>query len=145
MSLRTVNSAILLHAQKSAPLSIVTQRNISTTLPLQRKKRKQTKYNPGVPPFTVYGDTHRLMRGACVNGERYGPLFDKPDYTFLDGRPTPLTPEQMKQKVERRDLAERVMKYLQEIDTVKSYNKQKKEEIENYKRQRIGERLKAKS
>ncbi|XP_052817501.1 39S ribosomal protein L52, mitochondrial-like [Mya arenaria] len=97
-------------------------RSFSTTQVLGRVKRKQRKFRPLVPPFTRYGDSHRLMRGLCVKGERYGPLVDLPDYTYLDGRPTPLTPQQREIKAERRQLSEKVVRFMKEMDNVREYN-----------------------
>jgi len=51
-----------------------------------------------------------------------------PDYTYLDGRPTPLTPEQRQLKFERQDLANNVMKQLKHIETIQDFTKMKSEQ-----------------
>ncbi|XP_060559221.1 large ribosomal subunit protein mL52-like [Ruditapes philippinarum] len=134
--IRKINSQVLQHPRMTTLNTITSHRTICTTVPLQRKKKMARRYVPPIVPFTMYGDAHRLMRGACVKFDRYGPLFDKPDYTFLDGRPTPLTPEQMEQKIERREMAERVMKFTTDIIKVKKFNEEftKKRELKKEKR-----------
>ncbi|KAH3772446.1 hypothetical protein DPMN_173784 [Dreissena polymorpha] len=128
------------------PVMMGTTRQLSTTLPLQRVKRKQSAYQPIVPPFYSYGSTHRLMRGKSLQPENnYGPLVDLPDYTYLDGRPTPLTPEQRQKKQERREMAEQVMQYMQEIDTVKRYAIEKKQKVLDVERHLQSRKLKPKS
>lgn len=78
-------------------------------------------------------------------GERYGPLVELPDYTYLDGRPTPLTPEQRQLEAERKDLAQKVMKNLECIDNVEKFNKEKEEEQRLEKEMVKQKRLKQKS
>ncbi|KAL4234010.1 39S ribosomal protein L52 [Mactra antiquata] len=118
-------------------------RNISHSTILQ--KRQQRPYQPKLQPFENFGMTHRLVRGESKDFKRYGPLFDKPDYTFLDGRPTPLTPEQREEREKRKLWANQVMKGIKEIKDVKDFNVQKQEMDQEYLRQLADKRLKPKS
>ena len=40
-----------------------------------------------------------------LNPNKYGAFADLPDYTFLDGRPTPLGPSRLKRALKQREFA----------------------------------------
>lgn len=50
------------------------------------------------------------------NPNSYGPLTDLPDYTFLDGKPTPLIVGQQERMVVQQQLAEDVIRLTAEVD-----------------------------
>ncbi|CAL4213242.1 unnamed protein product, partial [Meganyctiphanes norvegica] len=64
--------------------------------------------------------------GAC------GPLVDGPDYTFVDGRPTPLANHQRRRMNEQRELAVKVLKLMDETQFA----------IDREQRLNVGERSK---
>lgn len=79
-----------------------------------------------------------------MNPNAYGPLTDKPDYTFLDGRPTPLGMRQRKRLQKQKEMAVRVIQLSKEIDyAVERHSKILKDE-ENRKNQILANKLKPK-
>ncbi|XP_004931608.1 large ribosomal subunit protein mL52 [Bombyx mori] len=86
----------------------------------------------------------RVARGLPVNRNAEGILTDGPDYTFLDGRPTPLLHKQKLRMQRQRQLAEQIVTLSSELQFAKDrYQKIQKEEQE--KRQEIlNNRLKPK-
>ncbi|KAK3086678.1 hypothetical protein FSP39_021803 [Pinctada imbricata] len=72
-----------------------------------------------------YGYKWRLSSGQARDNTKYGSLTDGPDYTYLDGRPTPLSKGQMKRREERINTTNKVMQLLKEVDYAKD-NFQKK-------------------
>merc|ERR1712137_64709 len=119
----------------------INKRCISTSLTLH--KRQSKKYRPKLQPLWKFGATHRFMRGLDVEGGRYGILLDRPDYTFLDGRPTPLTPDQAEERSRRVDMARKVMMGMSKMDTAKQTSEKIFDEIEEEKNRAFP--LKAKS
>ncbi|XP_063382296.1 large ribosomal subunit protein mL52 [Cydia fagiglandana] len=86
----------------------------------------------------------RVSKGLPVNRNAEGILTDGPDYTFLDGRPTPLLHKQKLRMEKQQDYASRIVQLSSELDFAKEryQNIQKAKEEE---RQRIlNNRLKPK-
>ncbi|XP_071524789.1 large ribosomal subunit protein mL52 [Panulirus ornatus] len=78
----------------------------------------------------------------------HGPLIDGPDYTFLDGRPTPLRSGQRRRAQEQRDIAVKVLQLMKETkfaierhQKIQLEEKQKKQEIQDAKLKPKGHRL----
>ncbi|ESO83072.1 hypothetical protein LOTGIDRAFT_236847 [Lottia gigantea] len=86
----------------------------------------------------------RLKRGESGNKTRYGPLTDLPDFTYLDGRPTPLTAGQKERKEERIKTAERIMKLVGEMETAQVMYDTRIQREENELKQRQNKALRAK-
>ncbi|XP_021371298.1 39S ribosomal protein L52, mitochondrial-like [Mizuhopecten yessoensis] len=66
-----------------------------------------------------FGGNWRIKQGKAMDGSTYGPLTDLPDYTYLDGRPTPLSRGQLRRREENKEMAKHVMKMMTELDLVK--------------------------
>ncbi|KAL0271307.1 UNVERIFIED_CONTAM: hypothetical protein PYX00_008440 [Menopon gallinae] len=78
------------------------------------------------------------------NPNRYGPLTQKPDYSFVDGRPVPIGVKAYKRMKLQEKLCERIVTLSGEIDfAIDRYNK-KKEEEEMFKKHMIESKLKSK-
>lgn len=58
----------------------------------------------------------RKKKGLPLNPNSDGPLTNKPDYSFLDGRPTPLGMKQKRRMIKQRDIATRIIQLSNEID-----------------------------
>ncbi|XP_063915240.1 large ribosomal subunit protein mL52 [Zophobas morio] len=58
----------------------------------------------------------RKERGLPLNPNSEGVLTDAPDYSFLDGRPTPYGIGQMKRIVKQQQIAEQIHNLTAEID-----------------------------
>lgn len=86
----------------------------------------------------------RVERGLPVNRNAEGVLTDAPDYTYLDGRPTPLLHKQKLRMLRQREYAKQIVELSAELDFAKKrYQdmlKAKEEERENI----INNRLKPK-
>ncbi|OWR54127.1 large ribosomal subunit protein mL52 isoform X2 [Danaus plexippus] len=61
----------------------------------------------------------RLERGLPANRLTEGVLIDAPDYTYLDGRPTPLLQKQKKRMLRQQDYARQIIANISEIDFAK--------------------------
>ncbi|XP_063245035.1 large ribosomal subunit protein mL52 [Bacillus rossius redtenbacheri] len=73
----------------------------------------------------------RKQRGLPENPNSFGPLTNLPDYSFRDGRPTPLGVGQYQRVLRQQDFAEKVVKLTKEIDfAVERYDKLQQEEEE---------------
>jgi large subunit ribosomal protein L52 len=58
----------------------------------------------------------RQERGLPLNPNASGPLTDGPDYSFLDGRPTPYTVGQKNRVLKHQQLVESIIKLTGEVD-----------------------------
>lgn len=74
----------------------------------------------------------------------HGPLIDGPDYTFLDGRPTPLRIGQMRRARAQREAATKVIQLMSEVKFAIQREKQLKQEQVDARQQTITGKLKAK-
>ncbi|MPC08650.1 39S ribosomal protein L52, mitochondrial [Portunus trituberculatus] len=74
----------------------------------------------------------------------HGPLIDGPDYTFLDGRPTPLRIGQIRRARAQREAATKVVQLMSEVQFAIQREKQLKQEQEDTRQQTIASKLKAK-
>ncbi|XP_041987774.1 39S ribosomal protein L52, mitochondrial [Aricia agestis] len=61
----------------------------------------------------------RVERGLPINKNAEGMLTDGPDYTFLDGRPTPLLQKQKKRMLQQREFASKIVELSAELDFAK--------------------------
>lgn len=69
------------------------------------------------------------------NPNAYGVLTDSPDYTFLDGRPTPYGPGQKRRIEAQKELAEEIIKLTGEVDfAVERHRKLEEEKQEEVRR-----------
>ncbi|KAG7189698.1 hypothetical protein KM043_017366 [Ampulex compressa] len=58
----------------------------------------------------------RMNKGLTENPNAFGPLTNRPDYTFKDGRPTPLGSGQRRRILQQKSYAEKIVKLVGEID-----------------------------
>ncbi|XP_028171193.1 39S ribosomal protein L52, mitochondrial [Ostrinia furnacalis] len=87
---------------------------------------------------TFYNSTKewRISKGLAENRTSEGILTDGPDYTFLDGRPTPLLHKQKLRLLKQREYASKIVEMCSELDFAKErYQKTLKEEAQ--KKQRV--------
>ncbi|XP_063861595.1 large ribosomal subunit protein mL52-like isoform X2 [Scylla paramamosain] len=71
----------------------------------------------------------------------HGPLIDGPDYTFLDGRPTPLRIGQMRRARAQHEAATKVVQLMSEVQFAIQREKQLKQEQEDTRQQTIASKL----
>ncbi|XP_067634191.1 large ribosomal subunit protein mL52 [Eurosta solidaginis] len=61
----------------------------------------------------------REQKGLPVNSNAFGPLTNLPDYTFLDGRPTPLGSNQKRRLQKQQEIAVKIVNLSGELDFAK--------------------------
>ncbi|KAG6460638.1 39S ribosomal protein L52, mitochondrial [Manduca sexta] len=86
----------------------------------------------------------RVARGLPVNRNAEGILTDGPDYTFLDGRPTPLLHKQKLRMLRQRQYAEQIVQLCSELDFAKERYQKMQLAKEQEKQQILSDRLKPK-
>lgn len=86
----------------------------------------------------------RQERGLPLNPNAHGPLTDKPDYTFLDGRPTPLGIKQNKRYIKQKEYAKKVIQLSKEIDHAVERHSQILSQKEEDKKKILANKLKPK-
>ncbi|XP_060063107.1 large ribosomal subunit protein mL52-like [Ylistrum balloti] len=82
-----------------------------------------------------FGGEWRIKQGKAMDGLTYGPLTDLPDYTYLDGRPTPLSKGQLRRREMNKEMAKNAMKMLKELDLTKTAYMEKQQKRKEKKRQ----------
>ncbi|XP_071451319.1 large ribosomal subunit protein mL52 [Hetaerina americana] len=86
----------------------------------------------------------RERAGLPKNPNSYGPLTDGPDYTYLDGRPTPIGTRLKSRLLKQRELAEKIIQYSKEVDFAVERHEQILAEKENSKKRILAGKLKPK-
>ncbi|KAL0102355.1 hypothetical protein PUN28_018700 [Cardiocondyla obscurior] len=86
----------------------------------------------------------RQSRGLTINPNTFGPLTNLPDYTFKDGRPTPLGVRQKFRLEKQRGYAERIVKLVKEIDFAVERHAKLKEQEKQERQQILDSKLKPK-
>ncbi|XP_076449329.1 large ribosomal subunit protein mL52-like [Babylonia areolata] len=110
-------------------------RHVSTTIVLQGKRRKEPALRKwGLENFPR--EDRSRQRSA---------LYDLPDFTYLDGRPTPLTKEQLEKKEKNYHLAKRIVMLVNEMEQAKSTHLKRIEAEDTRRKDIIGSKLKQKS
>ncbi|XP_015706420.1 39S ribosomal protein L52, mitochondrial [Coturnix japonica] len=61
----------------------------------------------------------RISKGLAAGSSGYGPLRDRPDWSFVDGRPAPLWAGQVRRVKENQELALRAVSLIQSLDAVR--------------------------
>ncbi|CAG4946596.1 unnamed protein product [Parnassius apollo] len=96
---------------------------------------------------TVSTKEWRVSRGLPINKNAEGILTDGPDYTFLDGRPTPLLQKQKLRMLKQRDFASKIVELNSELEFAKTRHQKmlqaKEEEREEILRNRLKPKGKA--
>ncbi|CAH0730017.1 unnamed protein product, partial [Brenthis ino] len=93
---------------------------------------------------SMYIKQWRIEHGLSVNRTAEGILTDGPDYTFLDGRPTPLLQKQKKRMLKQQDYATKIVTLCSEIDFAKKRYQDMLNAKEEERRKIISNRLKPK-
>ncbi|XP_026825535.1 39S ribosomal protein L52, mitochondrial [Ooceraea biroi] len=90
----------------------------------------------GFHQFCALNHKWRWRQGLTSNPTTFGPLTNLPDYSFKDGRPTPLGTRQKTRMDTQKQYAERIVKLVSEIDYAVDRHARQQEE-EKRERQRI--------
>ncbi|XP_063701323.1 large ribosomal subunit protein mL52 [Culicoides brevitarsis] len=98
--------------------TFVPRRTISTTAALGgrikkwRDKKMWKNTEPNIPNW-------RKEAGLEQNPTSFGPLTNLPDYTYMDGRPTPLGVRQKGRVMKQREYAGKIVQYIGELNFAK--------------------------
>uniref|UniRef100_A0A336M5A6 CSON004178 protein n=1 Tax=Culicoides sonorensis TaxID=179676 RepID=A0A336M5A6_CULSO len=124
--------------------TLIPRRTISTTVSLSgriKKWRDKKMWRNPIPNLPNW----RKEAGLSQNYTAEGPLTNLPDYTFMDGRPTPLGVRQKNRLLKQREYAERIVQLSAELDFAKDrYQKQINAEVES-RQQILKSKLKPKA
>ncbi|XP_018336536.1 39S ribosomal protein L52, mitochondrial [Agrilus planipennis] len=81
---------------------------------------------------TLLDQKWRQAKGLPLNPNAYGVLTDSPDYSFLDGRPTPYGVRQTKRLIKQKEIAESIIMLSSEVDfAVERHKKLQAEKVAN--------------
>ncbi|XP_072216801.1 large ribosomal subunit protein mL52 [Excalfactoria chinensis] len=61
----------------------------------------------------------RVSKGLAPGTSGYGPLRDRPDWSFVDGRPAPLWAGQLRRRHDNEELARRAVSLIQSMEAAK--------------------------
>ncbi|XP_021960147.1 39S ribosomal protein L52, mitochondrial [Folsomia candida] len=86
----------------------------------------------------------RKEQGLSVNPTASGPLTDGPDYSFIDGRPTPPGSRKIKRAEKQLQLAKKIIELSKEVDFAVEFRKQRDEEEMAQKAKTLQRKLKPK-
>ncbi|KAM3955853.1 mitochondrial ribosomal protein L52 isoform 2-T2 [Aphomia sociella] len=86
----------------------------------------------------------RMSQGLSGNRTAEGILTDGPDYTFLDGRPTPLLHKQKLRMLKQREYAAQIVEMCSELDFAKERHQNILKAEAEEKQKYIDSRLKPK-
>ncbi|XP_039755502.1 39S ribosomal protein L52, mitochondrial [Pararge aegeria] len=86
----------------------------------------------------------RISKGLSANRNAEGVLTDSPDYTFLDGRPTPLLVKQKKRMLKQQNYANQIVTLCSELDFAKQRHQDAVRAKEQERQDIIRNRLKPK-
>ncbi|KAM9837022.1 large ribosomal subunit protein mL52 [Aulostomus maculatus] len=90
------------------------------------------------------GQKWRLQHGLARSGSEYGPLTDRPDWSFADGRPAPPMKGSLRRKQEREVVARRIVMLNSEVDRGLEMWQEKQEEARKLEEHRKSLLLKPK-
>ncbi|XP_021699960.1 39S ribosomal protein L52, mitochondrial [Aedes aegypti] len=90
--------------------------------------------------FKYSGDEKHLAR----NPNKSGPLTDLPDYSFLNGRVTPLGARQTKRLLQQQEIANKIVTMSKEMDYAVERYKSLQEEKQNRNKKIVSNYLKPK-
>ncbi|ODM94215.1 39S ribosomal protein L52, mitochondrial [Orchesella cincta] len=90
------------------------------------------------------GSNWRKSRGLSANPNAYGPLTDGPDYSFIDGRPTPPGSRKIIRAMEQKAVAEKIMKLQGEVDFAVAHHETRVKNQEAQRKQILDSKLKPK-
>ncbi|XP_034831408.1 large ribosomal subunit protein mL52 [Maniola hyperantus] len=86
----------------------------------------------------------RVSKGLSANRNAEGVLTDGPDYTFLDGRPTPLLQKQKQRMLKQQEFANQIVTLCSEVDFAKRRHQDMVQAKEQERQDIINNRLKPK-
>ncbi|XP_034477355.1 39S ribosomal protein L52, mitochondrial [Drosophila innubila] len=86
----------------------------------------------------------RAAKGLPENPNAFGPLTNLPDYTFLDGRTTPLGSNQKKRLIKQQETAAKIVELSSELEFAKQRHERLKSEAQAEKQRIMQNKLKPK-
>ncbi|TMW43642.1 hypothetical protein DOY81_011280, partial [Sarcophaga bullata] len=86
----------------------------------------------------------REEQGLPSNPNEFGPLTNLPDYTFLDGRATPMGSNQKRRLIKQQEIATKIVTMSKELDMAKERYKNLQEQKEAERQKIMQAKLKPK-
>lgn len=86
----------------------------------------------------------RASKGLPENPNAFGPLTNMPDYTFLDGRTTPMGSNQKKRLIKQQEIAAKIVELSGELEFAKQRHEKLKSEAQAEKQRILQNKLKPK-
>ncbi|KAH8277839.1 hypothetical protein KR018_008504 [Drosophila ironensis] len=86
----------------------------------------------------------RAGKGLPENPNSFGPLTNLPDYSFLDGRPTPLGANQKRRILKQQEIASKIVELSGELEFAKQRHERLKTEAAAEKQRILQDKLKPK-
>ncbi|XP_017027753.1 large ribosomal subunit protein mL52 [Drosophila kikkawai] len=86
----------------------------------------------------------RADKGLPENPNAFGPLTNMPDYTFLDGRTTPLGSNQKRRLLKQQEIASKIVELTGELEFAKQRHERLKAQAAAEKQRIIQNKLKPK-
>uniref|UniRef100_UPI00358F011B large ribosomal subunit protein mL52 n=1 Tax=Myxine glutinosa TaxID=7769 RepID=UPI00358F011B len=90
------------------------------------------------------GSQWRVKHGLAENNSVYGPLTDLPDWSFADGRPAPMQTGIANRRLQRAEIASRIVHLNQQMETAMTQWHNKKAEMACDQERENSMKLKAK-
>ena len=80
--------------------------------------KKPPKHFTGYPRIVTDQEVDRINTGKPRTGSEYGPLTDKPDWNFFDGRVGYRTSGQVRRSVEQYSIAKNICTIKKELESI---------------------------
>lgn len=116
------------------------------TRSFSNRSQNPGKSSPVFPPDPQEKRANRVKSVGSFKTSMgaFGPLVDGPDYTFLDGRPTPLRKGQQKRAKSQREAAAKVLQLMKETQFAIQMEQQQRQEQQQTKQKLLETKLKPK-
>ncbi|XP_030556067.1 39S ribosomal protein L52, mitochondrial [Drosophila novamexicana] len=98
----------------------------------------------GLTAVRCIDQSWRAGKGLPENPNAFGPLTNMPDYTYLDGRTTPLGSNQKKRLMKQQEIAAKIVELSSELDFAKQRHERLKMQAQAEKQRILQNKLKPK-
>ncbi|XP_064544166.1 large ribosomal subunit protein mL52 [Drosophila montana] len=98
----------------------------------------------GLTAVRFIDQSWRAGKGLPENPNAFGPLTNLPDYTYLDGRTTPLGSNQKKRLTKQQEIAAKIVELSSELDFAKQRHERLKMQAQAEKQRIMQNKLKPK-
>ncbi|XP_066942750.1 large ribosomal subunit protein mL52 [Macrobrachium rosenbergii] len=93
----------------------------------------------------LFSSKYKFQKSFKTSLGAHGPLVDGPDYTFLDGRETPLGSSKRKRANEQLEVSSKILQLLNETNFAVESHKRRQEEAKQRRQAVLDSKLKPKN